>query len=72
MTATVLVVDDSPSVVLSVSPMLHEAGFGVETAMNGCEALDRLRAGLRPSLILTDVTMPVMDGFALIREACRY
>ncbi|HEV7371194.1 response regulator [Arenibaculum sp.] len=70
--AAILVVDDSPTVVLSVSTMLHEAGFGVETAMNGQEALDRLQAGLRPSLILTDVNMPVMDGLALIREARRY
>lgn len=72
MTATIFVVDDSPTVVLSVSTMLHEAGFGVETAMNGRDALDRLRAGFRPSLILTDINMPVMDGLALIREARGY
>lgn len=65
----ILVVDDSPTVILDVSTVLLDAAHAVETAMNGREALDRLEAGLRPSLILTDINMPVMDGITFIREA---
>jgi two-component system chemotaxis response regulator CheY len=41
-------------------------GFQVETAGNGQAALDKLKAGVKPHLILTDVNMPVMGGLELI------
>jgi two-component system chemotaxis response regulator CheY len=41
-------------------------GFQVETANQGQAALDRLKAGLKPNLILTDINMPIMGGMELI------
>ena len=68
MAKTVLVVDDSVTMVLSLKTSLSMNGFQVETASNGQEALDKLKAGLKPSLILTDINMPVMSGMDLIRN----
>ena len=66
MAKMVLVVDDSVTMVLSVKTTLAMNGFEVETAGNGQVALDKLNAGIRPSLVLTDVNMPVMGGMELI------
>lgn len=68
MAMTVLVVDDSVTMVLSLKTTLTMHGFQVETASHGREALDKLNAGLKPALILTDVNMPVMGGMELIRS----
>jgi len=65
---TVLVVDDSLTMVLSLKTTLAMHGFEVETAGDGQQALDKLNAGLRPALILTDINMPVMGGMELIRN----
>jgi two-component system, chemotaxis family, chemotaxis protein CheY len=68
MAKTILVVDDSITMVLSLKTTLTMNGFLVETAGNGREALDKLAAGIKPDLILTDVNMPVMGGMELIRS----
>lgn len=68
MAITVLVVDDSVTMVLSLKTTLSLNGFAVETAGNGQQALDKLKAGLKPGLILTDINMPVMGGMELIRN----
>ncbi len=68
MAVTVLVVDDSVTMMLSLKTTLSLNGFEVETASNGQQALDKLKSGLRPGLILTDVNMPVMGGMELIRN----
>ncbi len=65
---TVLVVDDSPTMVMSLKTTLTMSGFQVETAGNGQLALDKLKAGLKPNLIVTDINMPVMGGMDLIRN----
>jgi two-component system chemotaxis response regulator CheY len=62
----ILVVDDSVTMVLSIKTALTMNGFEVETANNGQQALDKLNAGLKPSLILTDINMPIMGGMELI------
>src|SRR5438874_8753476 len=59
----ILVVDDDPGIVESLKDLLEAEGYHVETASNGREALDMLRARQRPNLILLDLTMPEMDGF---------
>ena len=68
MAKTILVVDDSITMVMSLKTTLSLNGFQPETAGNGREALDKLQAGLKPDLILTDINMPVMDGMELIRS----
>ena len=58
---SVLVVDDDPDVRGLLETYLELEGFDVLTATNGCDALQRLRDA-RPSVILLDLMMPVMDG----------
>jgi len=60
-----LVVDDSMLVRHTVCRFLEERGFSVESATNGCEALDIL-SHLRPDFIFTDLQMPMMGGAELI------
>jgi two-component system chemotaxis response regulator CheY len=66
MAMTILVVDDSATMVMSLRTTLTMNGCLVETANNGQVALDKLKTGLKPNLILTDVNMPVMGGLELI------
>jgi two-component system chemotaxis response regulator CheY len=66
---SVFVVDDSATMVMSVKSTLEIGGFKVETAADGEAALDKLKGGFKPDLIITDINMPRMDGIALIREA---
>jgi len=66
MPLSVLVVDDSVTMLLSLKTTLSMNGFAVETANNGREALNRLDSGFKPNLILTDINMPVMGGMELI------
>ncbi len=66
MAMTVLVVDDSATMVLSLKTTLEMSGFAVETAGNGQAALDKLKAGVKPNLVITDINMPVMGGLELI------
>ncbi len=58
----VLVVDDEPNIVLSLEFLMREAGFEVEIARNGQEALAAI-ARRPPDVLLLDVMMPEMDGF---------
>lgn len=62
----VLVVDDSVVVRDLLSEVLVTAGYQVETAQNGKEALTSL-GSFQPDLIVSDIEMPEMDGFDLLR-----
>ena len=66
---TVMLVDDSATMIMSLKMILTKAGYGVETAADGKEALGKLAGGLRPQLIISDLNMPQMDGISFIREA---
>ncbi len=65
-TYSILVVDDSLTQRAIISDQLQEAGFSVETAGNGMEAMARV-AQAHPSLILSDVMMPELNGYHLCR-----
>lgn len=65
---TILVVDDTDIARTLCARVLREAGYGVVEARNGLEALEQLE-GACPDLLITDSTMPGMDGSALIAEA---
>lgn len=67
---TVLVVDDDEDIRLGAAGLLGARGYQVVTACDGRDALEQLRGGLRPHLILVDYNMPVMDGEAFC-TACR-
>lgn len=67
MPLTILVVDDEPGIRLSVSDFLEMSGYSVIAAENGQEALEKLEA-YQPHLIVTDITMPKMDGYELVRR----
>ena len=68
MAASVLVVDDDPNLVRLMSKFLKLEGFAPVQALNGHEALAYLRGGGDASVILLDLRMPVMDGWAFRRE----
>src|SRR5215472_11566085 len=66
---TILAVDDEPLISRLVKVNLERAGYTVETALNGLEALEMLRSERpRPDLILLDMVMPYMDGFEFLRQ----
>jgi two-component system OmpR family response regulator len=65
--ARLLVVDDEPNILELLATSLRFAGFEVTTATNGREALAASRK-VRPDLVVLDVMMPDMDGFAVVRR----
>jgi two-component system, chemotaxis family, chemotaxis protein CheY len=65
----ILVVEDDPSIRGLVSEVLRDDGYEVSEACNGAEALNAVRER-RPDLIVLDLMMPVMDGWAFVEE-CR-
>src|SRR6266545_4513210 len=67
MQARVLVVDDDPNERADLAEVVSSLGFPVVTASDGREALARLAAA-PVGVILTDLMMPRMDGFELLKE----
>jgi len=63
----VLVVDDNPTNRYLMRAMLQGHGFTVEEAAHGAEALVRARME-RPDIVVSDLLMPVMDGYTLLRQ----
>jgi len=66
-TATILVVDDEENAREGLSKILSKEGYRVDTAANGKEAIDNLKRQ-RYDLVITDMRMPLMDGFEVLRE----
>jgi len=68
----ILFVDDSPTIRSSVSFCLRNAGYKVTEAMDGLDALEKLKSikkeGQSLSLIITDINMPQMDGITFISK----
>jgi CheY-like chemotaxis protein len=68
---TILLVDDDDEIRDVVALVLGSAGFCVVTAANGREALARLREDPKPTAILLDLMMPVMNGYEFRAEQLR-
>lgn len=62
MTREILIVDDEPSIVLSLQFLMESAGYGVRTAGSGDDALAEITAS-PPDLVLLDVNLPGRNGF---------
>jgi len=62
----ILIVDDSSLVRLYYRGILEKAGFDVEQAINGIEAMEKVLAQTF-ELVIVDVNMPRMDGFSFVR-----
>ena len=67
---TILIAEDDPSSRELLVEMLEGWGYGVAQATNGAEVLERLRQAT-PDLILLDLQMPVLDGFAALERIRR-
>ncbi|HHW77680.1 MAG TPA: response regulator [Xanthomonadaceae bacterium] len=65
---TIFLVDDSTTMLMSLNELLQKAGFQVETAANGADALNQFKTGVKPDLVITDLNMPGLTGIELIRE----
>jgi two-component system, chemotaxis family, chemotaxis protein CheY len=63
----VLVVEDDDVIRSVIAEVLEERGFGVHTAINGAEALALLDT-VRPDVVVLDLLMPVMHGWAFMEE----
>lgn len=63
----ILLVDDEPYILRSLSYLLTREGYDVEMAANGEEGLNRLRQ-LRPPLVFLDIMMPRMNGYEVCEE----
>ena len=69
MAKTILIVDDSATMLMSLRNSLEIGGFKVLAASDGQLALDQLKAGAKPDLIITDINMPNMGGIEFIGKA---
>ena len=64
---SILIVDDEPSILKSLSGLLSDEGFEVQTATNGYEAL-KIIDGESPDLVLLDIWMSGIDGIETLKE----
>jgi DNA-binding response OmpR family regulator len=67
MSGPILVIDDEPYILRSLSYLLQREGYTVETATNGEEGLRRVRS-LRPPLVFLDIMMPHMNGYEVCEQ----
>src|SRR5262249_6860800 len=66
-----LVVEDDPDIRAMLSQLLEFEGYQVIAASNGRDALERLRGGARPFLLLVDLMMPIMDGWEFLEQRAK-
>jgi DNA-binding response OmpR family regulator len=67
MDSRILVVEDTPANIQTLSTILKQEGYQISVATNGRQALQVLER-VRPDLILLDIMMPEMDGFEVLRR----
>ena len=64
----ILIIDDDEFLLDMYALKFREAGFDVEVAFNGGDALEKIRQGLKPDVVLFDLIMPNMDGWGLVES----
>jgi two-component system chemotaxis response regulator CheY len=69
MPKTIMIVDDSNTMLMSLQNSLEVAGFNVVAAGDGAIAMHKLQEGPKPDLIITDINMPNMGGIEFIGRA---
>lgn len=77
MSKKILIVDDSPTMLMSMSSVLTKSGYEVAQANSGEEAVRAVEGGAKPALVITDYHMPGMTGVELIKKlrsmaSCRF
>jgi len=71
MNETILVVDDDPQIIRMLRTSLQASGYRVHTSLNGVAALEQIQSEM-PDLVITDISMPHMDGIELTRAIRRH
>lgn len=64
----ILIIDDDNFLLDMYAFKFSQGNFEVYTAMNGVQGIEKLKGGLTPDIILTDVIMPEMDGFEMLEK----
>jgi CheY-like chemotaxis protein len=64
---TILIADDEPYLIRSLSFVLKKEGYRVEAAMDGVEALEKIR-NMKPDLVFLDIQLPKMVGYEVCRQ----
>ncbi len=67
MSVKVLIIDDDPDILIALTLILESQGYQVMTARDGLEGLGRVKMDV-PDLMILDLMMPRMDGFAVCKE----
>ena len=65
--STIMLVDDSATILLSISNILTKAGYSVEKASNAADGLAKFNSGVKVDLQITDLNMPGMNGIEFIK-----
>ena len=64
----ILIIDDDEFLLDMYSTKFRETGFETEIAFNSSEALEKINQGFQPDIVLLDIIMPQMDGFAFLEN----
>jgi CheY-like chemotaxis protein len=64
----ILIVDDDSFLLDMYALKFTQSGYDVETALGSTIALEKIKGGASPQILLLDIVMPVMDGFELLEE----
>ncbi|MBQ47213.1 MAG: hypothetical protein CMP10_07070 [Zetaproteobacteria bacterium] len=66
--AKILIVDDSSTIILQLEHFLEGAGYEVVVARDGTEGIEKLEEHDNIDLVLSDINMPKMNGFEMVKE----
>ena len=65
---SIFIVDDSATMLMSLKSTLEISGFKVDVASDGQVALGKVKSGLKPDLIITDIMMPYITGLEIVHR----